>query len=65
MAQFKLPVVVNGIEFTRDLVQKFMNDIEFGDSVPEEYKKGFYDFGNALVKTLDKIQKECEENEIN
>lgn len=58
MAQFKIPVVINGIGFARDVVQDFMDRTEFNDDVPDEYKHGFYDFGKAIVKTFDKLQKE-------
>lgn len=45
-------------EVTRIAVQRIMNEGEWKDDVSEEYKNGFYDFGNAVLKFLDKY---CEE----
>ena len=38
-------------------VKKFISDYEFNNDVSEEYKKGFYDFGNALIYSLESLDK--------
>lgn len=53
MANLTVPVVITGIEFVKSTLQRFMKEGEFKDGVSEEYKRGFYDFGNTVVDTLD------------
>jgi|GEM_PF-4534682 len=60
MAQIKIPIVIKGLDFVKEQVQRFMDEAEFEDDVSEEYKKGFYDFGNAIVATIGKMQEEGE-----
>lgn len=35
------------------VVKTFMKEVEFKEDVTEEYKKGFYDFGNAIIHALE------------
>ncbi|MBR5583905.1 MAG: hypothetical protein IKW21_05200 [Lachnospiraceae bacterium] len=56
MANLIARFTVTGVRFARDVIQKFMDEHEFVDGVPEDYKQGFYDFGNAVVKTLEGLE---------
>ena len=52
----KIPVTITGVNFVKDLVANIMESIEFEPEVEEIYKRGFRDFGNALISTLEKLQ---------
>ena len=52
----KIPIALNGLEVTKKAIADFMENVEFKDNVTEEYKRGFYDFGNAVIETLNKMQ---------
>jgi Zn finger protein HypA/HybF involved in hydrogenase expression len=54
MAKLKIPVVLNS-KMMKEVVQKVTASAEFKDSVPEDYKKGFFDFAETLINTLEKI----------
>lgn len=56
--EIKVPIKLDCAEVTRIAVQRIMNEVEWKDDVSEEYKNGFYEFGNAVLKFLDKY---CEE----
>ena len=56
--EIKVPINLDCAEVTRIAVQRIMNEREWKDDVSEEYKNGFYEFGNAVLKFLDKY---CEE----
>lgn len=52
----KIPVTITSVDFVKDLVSNIMKSIEFEPEVTEMYKRGFCDFGNALISTLEKLQ---------
>ena len=56
--EIKIPIKLDCAEVTRIAVQRIMNEREWKDDVSDEYKNGFYEFGNAVLKFLDKY---CEE----
>lgn len=53
----KLPIALNGLEVTKKAIAGFMKNAEFKEDVTEEYKRGFYDFGNAVLEALNKMQR--------
>lgn len=58
MASIGLEIKVDSAEVTRKAVQRIIDEADWNDDVSEEYKNGFYEFGNAVLKFLDKY---CEE----
>lgn len=52
----KMTFTLNGLEVTKRAIADFMENAEFKDDVTEEYKRGFYDFGNAAIEALNKMQ---------
>lgn len=54
MARLSVPIVIDGLDMVRDVIQRFLNEAEFKDGVSDDYKKGVYDFGNAIIEALDK-----------
>ena len=58
MAELTTSIQINGINFVADVIKRIMNEAEFKETVSEEYKKGFYDFGNAVINVLEKAKKE-------
>ena len=58
MASIGLEIKLDSVEVTKKVVQRIIDEVEWEDWVTEEYKRGFYEFGNALLKYLDKY---CEE----
>ena len=61
MASIGLEIKVDSAEITRKAIERIINEWEFKDDVSEEYKAGFYEFGNAVLKFLDKY---CEEEKM-
>lgn len=61
MASIGLEIKVDSAEVTRKAVQRIIDEAEWKDDVSEEYKNGFYEFGNAALKFLDKY---CEEEKM-
>lgn len=55
MAQIEHPIVIEGFGFVKCVIQRFVDEVEFTDDTSEEYKKGFYDFGKAVVEALDSM----------
>lgn len=53
----KLNCVLNGLEVTKKAIAGFMENAEFKEGVTEEYKRGFYDFGTAVIEALNKMQR--------
>lgn len=51
-------IKVDGITFVKRAVRELFENNKFKDDVPEEYRKGAYEFGQALIETLDKYDKE-------
>lgn len=62
MASIGLEIKVDSAEVTRKAVQRIIDEADWNDDVSEEYKNGFYEFGNAVLKFLDKY---CEEEKSN
>ena len=57
MAQLKNPIVINS-EFIKEVVRGVTDSTEFKNSgSSEDYKKGFLDFAETLINTLEKINK--------
>jgi len=54
MAKLKVPIVINS-EFIKKVVQGVTASVEFESTSSEDYKKGFFDFAETLVNTLEKI----------
>lgn len=51
--QIKVPVTIDGVDFIKHVVSEILEAWELKDDVPEEYKNGFRDFGNALLGLLE------------
>lgn len=58
MASIGLEIKLDSVEVTKKVVQRIIDEFEWEDWATEEYKRGFYEFGNSLLKYLDKY---CEE----
>ena len=56
MAELKLPIKIDGLGFVIGLMKKLVDEIDFKEDVSEDYKKGFYDFSNAVIDTLEKLK---------
>ena len=56
MAKLTSQLIITGVDFVCAIIQKFMDSATFKDSAPEEYQKGFYDFGNAILAALKNMQ---------
>lgn len=54
MASIGLEIKLDSAEVTKKVVQRIIDEVEWEDWVTEEYKRGFYAFGNSLLKYLDK-----------
>lgn len=54
----ELKVNINGNELVIDVIKKVMEEGEFEEGVTEDYKQGFYDFGNAVIKAFEGKQKD-------
>ena len=61
MASIGLELKLDSVEVTKKVVQTIIDEFEWEDLATEEYKRGFYEFGNALLKYLDKY---CEEEKM-
>lgn len=55
MANVIAEIKLTGIDFTIDVVKRIMNESDF-ENVTADYRQGFFDFGNALVKTLERLE---------
>jgi hypothetical protein len=63
MAKFEIPVVLDST-FIKKAVRGVTASAEFNETTSDDYKKGFFDFAEALINTLEKISKsdaECSE----
>ena len=58
MAKLTASIQISGINVVAEAIKQFMNETEFEETVSEEYKKGYYDFGNAVINTLEKVRSE-------
>lgn len=64
MASIGLEFKLDSVEVTKKVVQRIIDEVEWEDWVTEEYKRGFYEFGNALLKYLDKYCEEEKERNV-
>ena len=61
MAQLTATIKISGLEIAKRLAKKTMEELCI-DDCSEDYKQGFFDFGNAFVEALEVMQKEGEED---
>ncbi len=54
----ELKIKLDGVRIVRETIKKIIDTFEFKENVPEEYKCGFYDFGNAVINMLSTIEDE-------
>lgn len=54
MAKLKIPVEIKS-DFLIKVVRGVTASPEFNETTSDDYKKGFFDFAETLVKTLEKI----------
>ena len=52
MAQLSVPIVVNGIKLAQEAVRLMLCEAEFSDGASEDFKFGFYAFGNEVCEAL-------------
>ena len=64
MASIGLEIKFDSAEVTRKAVQRIIDEADWNDDVSEEYKNGFYDFGNAVLNFLDKYCEEEKERNV-
>lgn len=63
MAKCEIPIVIDST-FIKKVVRGVTASAEFNETTSDDYKKGFFDFAEALINTLEKISKsdaECSE----
>lgn len=58
MASIGFAIKVDSAEITKKAVQRIIDEAEWEEDVTQEYKRGFYEFGNAVLKYLDKYVEE-------
>lgn len=46
-------IVISGLRVARNAVFNIMQNWNFTEEASDDYKKGFYDFGEAVLKGLD------------
>lgn len=49
----KLSVQISGAEVLSSAIRRVMQESEWNDTVSEDYKRGFNDFAEALLKVCD------------
>lgn len=52
----KIPIKLSGLEVMEKVITDIVKNVEFKEGVTEEYKRGFFDFGNAAINALIKMQ---------
>ena len=57
MAKATFEITINGVDKVKEIVKRVMDEAEFKETVSEEYKNGFYDFGNAVIHMLEATEK--------
>ena len=62
MAKLAAKVTISGLKFTRDVIKRIVEETEFQDGISEDFKAGFYSFGEAAVNMLENMMKKGEEN---
>ena len=55
MAELKAAITITGIDFAQKVIKGFMGEAVFNENVSEDYKRGFYDFGFALISALENM----------
>lgn len=53
MAEIKIPVTISGMEVVKNTLRTFNDNYEFNKDTPDEYKKGFTDCLNCIVKAFE------------
>lgn len=56
MAQIFVPIKLDGIDLIIRVIKRLVDEADFKEDVSDDYKKGFYDFCNAVVKMLEKLK---------
>ena len=56
MAEIKIPIQFNSLEFTIDLLNRIVESGMFKDGITEDYKNGFNDFAKAAIGALEKFR---------
>lgn len=56
MANLEIPIKIDA-EFLIKVVRGVTASPEFNETTSDDYKKGFFDFADALINTLEKISK--------
>ena len=56
MAKFEIPVVIDST-FIKNVIRGVTASAEFNETTSDDYKKGFFEFANTLINTLEKIGK--------
>ena len=56
MAQISVPIQIEGLGFVIGLMKKLVEEADFKEDASDDYKKGFYDFSNAVITTLEKVK---------
>ena len=54
MAEVKIPVVLDS-DFFIKVIRGVTASLEFNETISDDYKKGFFDFADVLINTLEKI----------
>lgn len=58
MAQINVPIKIDGLGFVIGLMKKLVEEADFKEDVSDDYKKGFYDFSNAVITALEQLKDE-------
>ena len=64
MAQITVPIKIYGLGFVIGLMKKLVEETDFKEDVSDDYKKGFYDFSNAVIDTLEKLKGDDDESTL-
>lgn len=55
MVKLPLKITVSAFDIVERSVRRFIDTHVFSDDVSDDYKRGFLDFGNAVLAMLDKM----------
>ena len=56
MAQISVPIKIDGLNFVIGVMKSLVERTDFKEDVSEDYKNGYYDFSNAIINTLEKLE---------
>lgn len=60
---FKVPIVIDGIDFTIRILKNLENNFELQDNVSDEFKKGFWEGFKSCkqmtIMMLENMKNEC------